>query len=556
MEADSEIARGVRPLPIVELARERLGAPPEALVPYGHDKAKLALPWIESLPVNPGARLILVTAMTSTSRGEGKTGTAIGLADALSRRGRRAIVCLRQPSLGPVFGLKGGASGGGRAQLLPREDINLHFTGDFHAVAAAHNLLAAMLDNHLHRGNALAVDAGAIFWRRVLDLNDRALRSILTDAGAGPGPLHRLSGFEIAPASEVMAILALAESWADLAARISRILVARDRMGSPVRAADLRASGAMAALMRDALQPNLVQTLEHTPALVHAGPFANLAHGCSSVVATRAALKLADYVVEEAGFGADLGAEKFVDIKCRQAGLRPAAAVLVATLASLKHHGGAPAEALGARNFLALERGMANLMRHVHIVRDVLGLPCVVCLNRFAGDEEAELVLALRLIAGYGAEARVSGHWAGGGAGAQDLAQWVEAVTPGAGARFAYPPEAPLLEKLQTLAQRVYGAAGIEADQRVCEQIARLDREGHGGLPVCVAKTQLSFGTDPEVRGAPRGHVIGLREVRLWAGAGFVAALAGDVRTMPGLPARPRAEAIALAPDGRITGLA
>ncbi|HET9700192.1 MAG TPA: formate--tetrahydrofolate ligase [Burkholderiales bacterium] len=551
MPSDSEIARAVRPVPVAELARDRLGAPAGAVIPQGVDKAKLALPWLELLPENPGARLVLVTAMTPTSRGEGKTGTAIGLADALSRRGRRAMVCLREPSMGPVFGMKGGASGSGRAQLLPREDINLHFTGDFHAVATAHNLLAAMLDNHLYRGNALGLES--VSWRRVLDLNDRALRSVLTGAEAGPGQPQRLSGFDIAAASEVMAILALAQSWEDLTRRVGAIVVGRTRSGKPVRATDLKAAGAMAALLRDALQPNLVQTLEHTPALVHAGPFANIAHGCSSVVATRAALRLAEYVVTEAGFGADLGAEKFVDIKCRQSGLRPDAAVVVATLSALKHHGGA--ENLGAADCAALERGMGNLLRHVGIVRDLLGLPCVVCLNRFAEDADRELDLARRLLAGSGVEGLVSEHWARGGAGAEDLARWVEAVPRGAAARGVYPADAALAHQLETISRRVYGAAGITLEARAREEIARLEAEGCGALPVCVAKTQYSFTTDPSVRGAPEGHMIRIRDVRLSAGAGFVVALAGDIPTMPGLPARPRAEAIALAPDGRITGL-
>jgi formate--tetrahydrofolate ligase len=422
-------------------------------------------------------------------------------------------------------------------------------------VAAAHNLLAAMLDNHLYRGNALAVDERAISWRRVVDLNDRALRSVVIHADREAGGLRRESGFDIAPASEAMAILALAQSWEDLARRLAAIVVARSRSGRALRAADLNASGAMAALLRDALQPNLAQTLEHTPALVHAGPFANIAHGCSSVVATRAALRLADYVVTEAGFGADLGAEKFVDIKCRQAGLRPAAAVLVATLSSLRHHGGAADDALGIPDPGALERGMANLMRHVGIVRDLLGLPCVVCFNRFAADDEAELKLALRLVAERGVAACVSEHWACGGAGAEDLARWVEGAPQGGGGRYPYPADAPLLDKLETLARRVYGASGIETAPAARAEIARLEQEGYGALPVCVAKTQHSFTTDPSVRGAPGGHVVRIRDVRPCAGAGFVVALAGDIGTMPGLPARPRAEAIGLAPDGRITGL-
>lgn len=556
MQEASECETGNAGVDIVALARERLEIPDEALIPYGRRVAKLSLSWLAALPQSRPGKLLLVTSMTSTSRGEGKTGVAIALCDALNLLGKRAVVCLRQPSLGPVFGLKGGAVGSGRSRLIPGESINLHFTGDSHAVAASHNLLAALLDNHRYWGNTLGIDPLAISWRRVLDLGDRSLRSVLTFAEPAWNPNARITHFDIAPASEVMAILALAESWNDLSERLGRIVVSRDRQGRPIRALDLKAGGAMAALLRDALAPNLVQTLEGNPALVHAGPFANIAHGCNSVVATRAGLALADFVVTEAGFGSDLGAEKFVDIKCRQSGLRPSAAVIVATLTSIKHHGGAAADRLEAPNPEALERGMVNLARHVAIVREVLGIPCVVCLNRFASDSDSELAHTLRRVETLGVAARVSEHWSEGSAGARALAQEVLRISESHGScRFVYDEALPLIDKLETLTGDVYGAAEVRAEPAALRELEWLESRGFGHLPVCVAKTQYSLSADPEVRGAGSGHVIPLTELRLAAGAGFVVALCGDMTTMPGLPARPRAESFALLPDGHITGL-
>ncbi len=542
--------------PIAPVARDRLGVPEEALIPYGKRIAKLALPWIAELQHKPLGKLLLVTSVTSTPRGEGKTGVAIGLCDALNLRGKRAIACLRQPSMGPVFGLKGGGTGSGRAQLTPSEEINLHFTGDSHAVAAAHNLMAALLDNHRYWGNALGIDPSTITWRRVMDLGDRSLRSVLTFAEPSWNPNARITHFDITPASEVMAVLALSESWKDLSDRLGRIVVSRDRQGRPVRARDLKADGAMAALLRDALAPNLVQTLEGNPVLVHAGPFANIAHGCNSVVATRSGLALADFVVTEAGFGADLGAEKFVDIKCRQSGLRPAAAVIVATLTSIKYHGGALPGRLEAPNPEALERGMANLARHVAIVREVLGIPCVVCFNRFASDSDGELADAMQRAESLGVPARVSEHWARGGVGAQDLAQEVLRVAESPGScRFAYDEALPLMKKLETLAGDVYGAAEVRPAPAALRELEWLESEGFSHLPVCVAKTQYSLSADAEARGAPTDHVVPLTELRLAAGAGFVVALCGEVTTMPGLPAQARAESIELMPDGGIAGI-
>jgi len=541
---------------IAPVARDRLGVPEEALIPYGKRIAKLALPWIAELQHKPLGKLLLVTSVTPTPRGEGKTGVAIGLCDALNLLGKRAVVCLRQPSMGPVFGLKGGGTGSGRAQLTPSEEINLHFTGDSHAVAAAHNLMAALLDNHRYWGNALGVDPSTITWRRVIDLGDRSLRSLLAFAEPSPNPNARITHFDITPASEVMAILALSESWKDLSDRLGRIVVSRDRQGRPVRARDLKADGAMAALLRDALAPNLVQTLEGSPVLVHAGPFANIAHGCNSVVATRAGLALADFVVTEAGFGADLGAEKFVDIKCRQSGLSPAAAVIVATLSTLKHHGGAAPGRLDAPDGEALERGMANLTRHVAIVREVLGIPAVVCINRFAADTDAELAEAASRIESMGVPARVSEHWALGGAGARDLAlEVLQAAESPVECRCAYDDELPLLGKMEILASDIYGAADIRPEPAALRELDWLESHGFGNLPLCVAKTQSSLSADPLARGAPSGHTIPLNELRLAAGAGFIVAVCGDIATMPGLPLRPRAENIRLTDEGQIQGL-
>lgn len=553
---DLDIARAARLQRITDLARERLDVDADALVPYGHHKAKLALPFVESLAGRPDGRLILVTAITPTPAGEGKTTTTVGLGDALRRLGHRSIVALREPSIGPVFGLKGGAAGGGRAQVVPMEDINLHFTGDFHAIAAAHNLLAAVIDNHLHHGNALGIDVRRVGWKRVLDMNDRALRHVVLGLGGAAHGVPREGGFDIVVASEVMAVLCLASSLADLKARLARIVVAETADRRPVTVADLKVQGAMAVLLKDALAPNLVQTLEHTPALVHGGPFANIAHGCNSVLATRSALKLADYVVTEAGFGADLGAEKFLDIKCRSAGLWPAAAVVVATVRALKYQGGVEVPQLGTEDLDALRRGLPNLQRHVDNVRDVYGLPCVVAINAFDSDTAAER----DLLQGWGRETGVevveARHWAEGGAGAADLARAVVRLAERPGTpRFVYEDDDPLWTKLEKVATRVYRAVGVTAPAAVRERLAQLERQGHGRLAVCVAKTPYSFGTDPSQRGAVEGHVIDIREVRLAAGAGFVVALTGEVMTMPGLPKVSAAERIDLDDQGQVLGL-
>ena len=553
---DLDIARAARLQRITDLARERLDVDADALVPYGHHKAKLALPFVESLAGRPDGRLILVTAITPTPAGEGKTTTTVGLGDALRYLGHRSIVALREPSIGPVFGLKGGAAGGGRAQVVPMEDINLHFTGDFHAIAAAHNLLAAVIDNHLHHGNALGIDVRRVGWKRVLDMNDRALRHVVLGLGGAAHGVPREGGFDIVVASEVMAVLCLASSLADLKARLARMVVAETADRRPVTVADLKVQGAMAVLLKDALAPNLVQTLEHTPALVHGGPFANIAHGCNSVLATRSALKLADYVVTEAGFGADLGAEKFLDIKCRSAGLWPAAAVVVATVRALKYQGGVEVPQLGTEDLDALRRGLPNLQRHVDNVRDVYGLPCVVAINAFDSDTAAERDLLQAWGREAGVEVVEARHWAEGGAGAADLARAVVRLAERPGTpRFVYDDDDPLWTKLEKVATRVYRAVGVTAPAAVRERLAQLERQGHGRLAVCVAKTPYSFGTDPSQRGAVEGHVIDIREVRLAAGAGFVVALTGEVMTMPGLPKVSAAERIDLDDQGRVLGL-
>jgi formate--tetrahydrofolate ligase len=553
---DLDIARTARLQRIADLARERLGIDADALVPYGHHKAKLGLSFVDALAGQPDGRLILVTAITPTPAGEGKTTTTVGLGDALQRLGHRSIIALREPSMGPVFGLKGGAAGGGRAQVVPMEDINLHFTGDFHAIAAAHNLLAAVIDNHLHHGNALGIDPRRIGWKRVLDMNDRALRHVVLGLG---GPAHgvpREGGFDIVVASEVMAVLCLASSLADLKTRLARMVVAETADRRPVTVAELKVQGAMAVLLKDALAPNLVQTLEHTPALVHGGPFANIAHGCNSVLATRSALKLADYVVTEAGFGADLGAEKFLDIKCRSAGLWPAAAVVVATVRALKYQGGVEVPQLGTEDLEALHRGLPNLQRHVDNVRDVYGLPCVVAVNAFDSDTAAERDLLQAWGREAGVEVVEARHWAEGGAGAADLARAVVRLAERPGTpRFVYEEDDPLWTKLEKVATRVYRAAGVTAPAAVRERLAQLERQGHGRLAVCIAKTPYSFGTDPSQRGAVEGHVIDIREVRLAAGAGFVVALTGEVMTMPGLPKVSAAERIDIDGQGRVVGL-
>ena len=554
--SDATIADEARLVPILELARDRLGIATEHLQPYGHTKAKLSLDHIASLDGRPDGKLILVTAITPTPAGEGKTTTTVGLSDGLNHIGRHAIACLREPSLGPCFGMKGGAAGGGYAQVVPMADINLHFTGDFHAITAANNLLAALVDNHLYWGNQLGLDPRRITWRRTLDMNDRALRSIVNGlGGVGNGP-PREDGFDITVASEVMAIVCLSRDLDDLQVRLGRIVVGHTRDRRPVCASDLKAAGAMAALLRDALAPNLVQTLEYNPAFIHGGPFANIAHGCNSVIATRAALKLADYVVTEAGFGADLGAEKFFDIKCRIAGLEPAAAVVVATIRALKMHGGADKDALRHENVAALERGFANLARHVRNVRK-FGVPVLVAVNRFSADTPAEMERLRDLCAGIGVRCVPADHWATGGEGAAELAQAAVDLIEAEPAQFRtlYPDDMPLWDKLRTIATEIYGAADVAADPTVRQRFDALAEQGFGHVPVCVAKTQYSFSTDPKAIGAPSGHVLQVRDVRLSAGAGFVVAICGEIMTMPGLPRVPAAESIGLAPSGAITGL-
>ena len=554
--SDIEIAQRARLQRILPLAESRLGIPDEALVPYGHFKAKITLDFIDSLADRPEGKLILVTAMSPTPAGEGKTTTTVGLGDALNLLGHKAVMALREPSLGPVFGMKGGAAGGGHAQVVPMEDINLHFTGDFNAIALANNLLAAAIDNHIHHGNALDIDTRRITWRRVVDMNDRALRHITVGLGGPANGFVREDGFDIVVASEVMAILCLASSLKDLEQRLGSIVVASTRSRHPVRARDLKVHGAMTVLLKDALQPNLVQTLEGNLAILHGGPFANIAHGCNSVMATRAALKLADYVVTEAGFGADLGAEKFIDIKCRKSGLRPSAAVIVATVRAVKFHGGVPLAELAREDLEAMRRGLANLERHVHNVTQVFGLPCVVAVNHFAADTDAEHTLLQERLAALDVQAVVARHWAQGGQGALELArEVVRLCQQKSNLRFAYADEDSLWDKLVKVATRIYGAAEVSAAADVRARIAALQEAGYGHFPVCIAKTQYSFSTDPTSRGAPSGHVLHVREVRLAAGAQFVVMICGDVMTMPGLPAQPAAERIGLDERGRVVGL-
>jgi formate--tetrahydrofolate ligase len=557
MKSDIEIAQAANMRPIVELARERLGIAEEALQPYGRYKAKISLEHLASLNERPDGKLILVTAVSPTPAGEGKTTTAVGLGDALCRLGKKAVIALREPSLGPVFGMKGGAAGGGYAQVVPMEDINLHFTGDFYAIALANNLLAAMVDNHIHHDNQLRFDLRRVAWRRVVDINDRALREMTIGLGGPANGFPRQDGFDIVAASEVMAIFCLATSLANLKERLGNIVVGYTRSLQPIRARELNAQGAMAALLRDALAPNLVQTLENNPAIIHGGPFGNIAHGCNSVLATRAALKLGDYVVTEAGFGADLGAEKFIDIKCRKSGLRPDAAVLVATIRALKFHGGAEPGALAQEDLPRLERGIANLERHLNNLRNQFGLPVVVAINHFATDTDAELRLLQQTIAHHGAPVIVARHFEAGGAGAEELAHEVVRLADSGAANFRllYDDDLPLWQKMKTVAMQIYGAADITADTKVRTQIRRLQDEGHGRLPVCVAKTQYSFSTDPLLRGAPSGHVVNIREVRLAAGAEFIVMICGDIMTMPGLPKEPAATKIDVDDSGRIVGL-
>jgi len=557
MKPDLEIAQAASPRRIIELARDRLGIPEHAIEPYGHYKAKISLAHLASLSNRPDGRLILVTAISPTPAGEGKTTTTIGLGDALARLGHRSIIALREPSLGPVFGMKGGAAGGGHAQVVPMEDINLHFTGDFHAISLANNLLAAMIDNHIHHGNQLDLDPRRITWRRVIDMNDRALRSMTIGLGGPANGFPREDGFDIVAASEVMAIFCLASSLDDLKSRLGAIIIGETRNKAPVRARDLGAHGAMAVLLRDALQPNLVQTLEHTPAIVHGGPFGNIAHGCNSLIGTRAALKLGDYVVTEAGFGADLGAEKFIDIKCRKAGLAPAAAVLVATVRALKYHGGVDVKELALPNPTAIDKGIANLERHLNNLRNHHGLPTVIAINRFAQDTEDELALVRQRMAHHGAQVVVADHWARGGAGAEDLAHAVVglATSGAANLRFIYDDDDTLWNKMKAVATKIYGASEITADTKVRAQIKKLQDTGFGRYPVCVAKTQYSFSTDPLLRGAPSGHAVTIRQVRLAAGAEFVVMICGDIMTMPGLPAEPAAIHLDLDEHGVVVGL-
>ena len=553
MRSDIEIAQAATLAPIDDIAA-KLDIPGDAVSPYGRFKAKIAAPFLASIADRPDGKLILVTAMSPTPAGEGKTTTTIGLGDALARIGKRTAICLREPSLGPCFGQKGGATGGGMAQVAPMEDINLHFTGDFHAITSAHNLLAAMVDNHLYWGNALDLDPSHLTWRRVMDMNDRALRQIVTGLGGNGAAAE--SGFDITVASEVMAILCLSRDGDDLQDRLGRIVVGCNRAGGLVTCRDLKADGAMAALLRDALSPNLVQTLEGTPALIHGGPFANIAHGCNSVIATRAGLKLADYVVTEAGFGADLGAEKFFDIKCRQAGLTPRAAVVVATIRSLKMNGGAAKADLARPDLEALRLGCANLERHVQNVRQ-FGVPTIVAINAFAQDSEEEIAELRAFSARIGVEICLCRHWAEGGAGAEDLARKVVAMADAAGSDFSplYPDSLSLRGKMDAVATRIYRAAQVTVDKRVTTQLSRWRKAGYGRLPVCMAKTQYSFTTDPERLGAPHGHTVHVRDVRLMAGAGFVVAICGEILTMPGLPRHPAAERIHLTEAGEIDGL-
>ncbi|MGO4675322.1 formate--tetrahydrofolate ligase [Bosea sp. 2YAB26] len=556
MPTDIEIARATELTPIASIA-ERVGIPEEALHPYGKYIAKIDGAAIPDFEQRPNGKLILVTAISPTPAGEGKTTTTVGLGDGLSRLGKRTMIALREPSLGPCFGMKGGAAGGGYAQVVPMEQINLHFTGDFHAITSAHNLLAALVDNHIYWGNALDFDARNVALRRVMDMNDRALRQIVSSLGGNGNGYPREDGFDITVASEVMAIFCLARDHADLEDRLGRIVVGRSRDKRAITAAELKATGAMSVLLKDALMPNLVQSLEGTPAFVHGGPFANIAHGCNSVIATRAALKLADYVVTEAGFGADLGAEKFFDIKCRKAGLKPAAAVVVATVRALKMHGGAAKDALGQENLKALEAGLSNLTRHVVNIRK-FGVPPIVAINNFDSDTHAEHELIRHYCRNHlGVEAVICRHWAEGGAGAEELARKVAALADDDEADFAplYPDAMPLRDKLQTIAEEIYGAAGISHDAKVGARFAELEAAGHGHLPVCVAKTQYSFSADPTLRGAPSGHIVPVRELRLSAGAGFVVAICGDIMTMPGLPREPAAERIHIDAEGQIEGL-
>ncbi|MGH6889646.1 MAG: formate--tetrahydrofolate ligase [Rhizomicrobium sp.] len=555
-KTDWEIAQEARLLPIREIAA-KLDIPATSLEPFGHHKAKIGMDFVERcLAERPDGKLILVTAINPTPAGEGKTTTTVGLGDALNRRGKKAAICLREPSLGPCFGMKGGAAGGGYAQVVPMDELNLHFTGDFHAIGVANNLLAALVDNHIYWGNALDIDSRRITWRRCLDMNDRALRAIVSSLGGTANGFPREDGFDITVASEVMAILCLSTSLEDLQRRLSNIIVASSRARAPVRASDLKAHGAMTAVLKDAIKPNLVQTLENNPVFVHGGPFANIAHGCNSVLATRLGLKLADYVVTEAGFGADLGAEKFFDIKCRKAGLSPALAVVVVTARALKFHGGVPRKELSGENAAALVKGLANLERHIENIRK-FGVPPVVAINHFTSDTKAELDAIVEGARKLGVRAVVCRHWAEGGAGAEDLADAVIAALDEGAANFhtLYPDSMKPLQKIETIAFQIYHAGEVVPSKQAADRLAELERLGFGHLPVCIAKTQYSYSADPDSYGAPTGHVLPLREVRLCAGAEFIVAICGDIMTMPGLPRQPSAEAIFINGQGHIVGL-
>src|SRR5262244_999092 len=557
MPSDIEIAQAAKMQRIANVAKEKLGIGEEHLEPYGHFKAKVSLKYLDSLKAKPNAKLVLDTAISPTPAGEGKTTTTVGLGDALNHIGKKAMICLREPSLGPVFGVKGGAAGGGYAQVVPMEDINLHFTGDFNAIGLANNLLAAAIDNHISHGNELNIDVRRIQWKRVMDMNDRALRDIVVSLGGTANGYPRQDGFDIVVASEVMAIFCLATSLRDLKERLGNIVVAYTRDQKPVRARDLKVHGAMTVLLKDALAPNLVQTLENSPAFIHGGPFANIAHGCNSVIATQTALKLTDYVVTEAGFGADLGAEKFVDIKCRKTGLKPSAAVIVATIRALKMHGGVAKEDLGKENIEALKKGITNLARHVENVKS-FGVPPVVAINRFVADTDNELAAVKQACAELGVEAIGCTHWANGSAGTEKLAQAVVKLAEkpnGTGFRTLYPDEMPLWEKVRTIAQKLYGAQGIIADQKIRDQFAELQKGGFGHYPICMAKTQYSFSTDPNLKGAPSNHVVPIREIKLSAGAEFLVVICGEIMTMPGLPRVPAANSIFVNRQGQVEGL-
>ena len=555
VKSDIEIAREASKLPIQQVG-EKLGISSQDMLPFGHDKAKISGEFLDSLSDRPDGKLILVTAINPTPAGEGKTTTTVGLGDGLNAIGKKAVICIREASLGPCFGMKGGAAGGGYAQVVPMEDMNLHFTGDFHAITSAHNLLSAMIDNHIYWGNAEDIDQRRVTWRRVVDMNDRALRDIVTSLGGVSNGFPRQAGFDITVASEVMAILCLATDLDDLRQRLGDIIIGYRRDRSPVYCRDIKADGAMTVLLQQAIQPNLVQTLENNPAFVHGGPFANIAHGCNSVIATKAALKLGDYVVTEAGFGADLGAEKFLNIKCRKAGLTPSAVVVVATVRAMKMNGGVVKQDLDAENLEAVQAGCANLGRHIENIKS-FGLPVIVAINHFIKDTDAEIEVIKEYVAQQGSEAIISKHWADGSAGAAELATRVAEIADADMANFApiYNDEMPLFEKIETIAKRIYRADEVLADKKIRDQLRAWEEQGYGHLPVCMAKTQYSFSTDPNLRGAPTGHSVPVREVRLSAGAGFIVAICGEIMTMPGLPKTPSAESIMLNEDGQIEGL-